>query len=925
MNTSENIFAADFRILYPLKSGGMGTVYVVEQLSVKRRRALKVMSAELALNDEFRKRFELEAKIGGSIASDHIVHVLQSGIDAATRVPYIVMELLEGEDLDARFRRGPLGRDDVTSLVQQLFHALSAAHDAGVVHRDLKPENIFLARTQKAGADVEVKVLDFGIAKLAADVTSIKTRAIGTPLWMSPEQCRPGRIDTSSDVWALGLIVFAVLTGRTFWRAGWNDDALNGWSQEVNSDPIPRATARAAEFGAAGFLPYGFDDWFVRCVCREPHARYQNAREAQDALMPLLTQSVRQAARAVLPTLHSRQATQQGQTEPVGPLILGNNPILERAPMAQGALVRDRMEEDFLRDAMRTRRRAQLAVLGGVLAVACIVLYSWLSSKRQQTKARNASWTRLSLCWFGGPPPVGEAALLESIRGAQRTEALLEKTERSSDGASWPLRCARYADDLAETLKSTSETGERDKMDMLFHARDLREHSQSQDPGVLVAKMTELEADAQREGIQFDPGIGGVGAPPQGTSVRAFEELIGAENSLATPMLLLPSSTPVSSRTPLHFYAIRDNRPRVVRIPTKGEPEAQEIPLLSKLPSSQRSGMVLSWGRQVVMVAGEDSEFVLQFGEKEDAWSIRATDGTVLVPKNQFASLGTAVTDSQVYSVVRAAAPTDLSVQGVPAAQGAATIFRLRHDSTKAKRDPLPLPDWTGVDEQAAVVGDWVVWVAKDGGVRGRKVASDDTVAGPLVRVVESDKSGIPALAWRLAEAKVQVCSTQTTLILHVMVPGEATAVTALENGVWNHLGRASGSLTCARNVAYVMGGTVVNECPVGGKCTAHQFPGKQVADAFAGEYVVSFRKVEELLVLQVTSLVSNDTRRLVWDGLMDKTKLRLQGRLESSPRLVSLGENALLAELYVDGRSYLVRIDLEKMNIEPLRVGKLQ
>ncbi|MCA9580096.1 MAG: serine/threonine protein kinase, partial [Myxococcales bacterium] len=174
---------------------------------------------ELVSDPSLRRRFEQEARVAARIASEHVVAVLAAGVDAPSGMPWLVMELLDGSDLaDLIARDGALPVERARPIFDQLCHAVGAAHAAGIVHRDLKPENVFVAKAQRAGADVTVKVLDFGIAKIFADAKTSKTDAMGSPLWMAPEQTERGdRIGPQTDVWALGLIAFTVLTGRKYW------------------------------------------------------------------------------------------------------------------------------------------------------------------------------------------------------------------------------------------------------------------------------------------------------------------------------------------------------------------------------------------------------------------------------------------------------------------------------------------------------------------------------------------------------------------------------------------------------------------------------------------------------------------------------------------------------------------------------------
>jgi len=283
-----SIFAGDYRVLGLLSAGGMGAVYVVEQLSTSKQRALKLMHPQLVADPTLRKRFELEAKIGARIDSEHVVEVQAAGVDAATGMPWLVMELLRGDDLAKTVeRRGALPVAEVRAIFEQLCHAVGAAHAAGIVHRDLKPENIFLGQARRAGVSFTLKVLDFGIAKLAAEAGTKHTAAMGSPIWMSPEQTDRGAITPAADVWALGLIAFHLLTGRYFWRSmDAQHPTVTQLMREIVLDPIAPASARAAELRAS--LPIGFDAWFARCVVREPPLRFQDANAAWAELARVL-------------------------------------------------------------------------------------------------------------------------------------------------------------------------------------------------------------------------------------------------------------------------------------------------------------------------------------------------------------------------------------------------------------------------------------------------------------------------------------------------------------------------------------------------------------------------------------------------------------------------------------------------------------
>jgi serine/threonine protein kinase len=288
------VFAVDYRIVARLDEGGMGLLYRAEQLSTGEERALKVLKPSLLADGISRDRFTQEATIGANIPSDHIVKVIDAGIDDDTGIPWIAMELLRGDNLLRVVRaKGPLPRRDVLEIFAQLSHALAAAHKAGVVHRDLKPENIFIARTNRRDAESTVKLLDFGIAKMLQTYeTSVTATAIvGSPLWMAPEQVKLGKIRSSTDVWALGLLAFWMLTGKYYWRAAQERDIgqAEALLHEKMYGPLEAASKRAASYGVAEKLPDGFDDWFKKCVARDPEDRYPDAERAFEALREVLT------------------------------------------------------------------------------------------------------------------------------------------------------------------------------------------------------------------------------------------------------------------------------------------------------------------------------------------------------------------------------------------------------------------------------------------------------------------------------------------------------------------------------------------------------------------------------------------------------------------------------------------------------------
>lgn len=280
------IFARDFLIGAPVARGGMGAVYRAEQRSTGNTVALKIMLPDLLIDAKSRERFEHEARVSSRIKSSHVVKVLAAGIDEPTQTPWLAMEFLDGQNLaDYSSSRGPLAPGVVLAVLRQVGHALSATHAAGVVHCDLKPENIFIAPSQTEGVPFDVKVLDFGIARLVKEgrQSATVTTAIGSPHWLAPEQGIKGRtVSAATDVWSFGLIAFRLLTGRFYWiNANVPDEVFNVYALlgELAGDAplVPPSERLRSLSDSSALVPSGFDAWFARCVNRDIGARFATA------------------------------------------------------------------------------------------------------------------------------------------------------------------------------------------------------------------------------------------------------------------------------------------------------------------------------------------------------------------------------------------------------------------------------------------------------------------------------------------------------------------------------------------------------------------------------------------------------------------------------------------------------------------------
>jgi eukaryotic-like serine/threonine-protein kinase len=229
----------DYEIISLVGSGGMGEVYRARDIKLKRDVAIKVLPAYWSRDPERLQRFELEAQAAAALNHSNIVSIY--GVGQYDGAPYIVTELLQGETLRERLRKGPLRLREALDFGVEVARGLGAAHDAGIVHRDLKPENIFLTK------DGRVKILDFGLAKLAppkaasdADPTytgraqTTPGQMLGTVGYMSPEQVRGQPADARSDIFSAGAVLYETLTGK---RAFQKPTSAETMTAILNEDP----------------------------------------------------------------------------------------------------------------------------------------------------------------------------------------------------------------------------------------------------------------------------------------------------------------------------------------------------------------------------------------------------------------------------------------------------------------------------------------------------------------------------------------------------------------------------------------------------------------------------------------------------------------------------------------------------------------
>ncbi|WP_394843494.1 serine/threonine protein kinase [Pendulispora brunnea] len=274
------ILASKYRVETVLGAGAMGVVVAARHVQLGSRVALKFMSREALRVPEAATRFMREARAAAALKSEYVARVSDFGT-LDTGAPYIVMELLEGCDLDElRKKRGPLPIPEAVGYVLDACKAMDEAHAAGIVHRDLKPKNMFL--THRADGTPIVKVLDFGISKIAHDeemgASATHSGAIlGSPAFMSPEQIRSAKhVDARADIYALGAVLFQLLTNES----PYGTQSLG----ELFSAILTKEPLTLREFRPDA--PVSLEATVARCLSKDPAGRFSSVRELAAALQP---------------------------------------------------------------------------------------------------------------------------------------------------------------------------------------------------------------------------------------------------------------------------------------------------------------------------------------------------------------------------------------------------------------------------------------------------------------------------------------------------------------------------------------------------------------------------------------------------------------------------------------------------------------
>ena len=303
-----------YKVLGPLGAGGMGAVYLAEDVRLGRRIALKVLPANFTKDDERVHRFQQEARAASALNHPNILTIYEIGQSDSTH--FIATELIEGETLRQRMSKAPIAISEALELSTQIASALCAAHEVGIVHRDIKPENVMVRR------DGIVKILDFGLAKLtesrmvvseaATLFQTIQGMVMGTAYYMSPEQARGLPIDGRTDIWSLAVVLYEVIAGRVPFEGPTSTDVI---AAILDREPTPLRNLSTE-------LPTELDWILKKALRKDREERYQTAKELLTDLKSLRERLV-----------FEDKLSQTVQDKQVG-TITSNEPATHTAPQA---------------------------------------------------------------------------------------------------------------------------------------------------------------------------------------------------------------------------------------------------------------------------------------------------------------------------------------------------------------------------------------------------------------------------------------------------------------------------------------------------------------------------------------------------------------------------------------------------------------
>jgi serine/threonine-protein kinase len=403
------VLCAKWRIERLIGRGGMGAVYEATHRNGLRV-AVKVLKTERTASSRMRARFVREGYVANMVAHPGVVTVLDDDVDEETGTLFFVMDLLEGETLARRAERGALPLDEVLRIVEHVLDVVSAAHEKGIIHRDVKPENVFL--TEAGG----VKLLDFGLARLRERVEAIGSHtesgaALGTLGFMAPEQAR-GRwdlVDGRTDVWAVGAMMFRLLTGRPVHRAKTPNELLIAAATE----PAPSVTVRAWD------LPQSVVDLVDRALAFEKEQRWPTSQAMLAAL--------RQAQAETTPELLARTyanseppAHAETATERTHPPVTG-----EPAAISSNVLKSDELGRAAPKGGKLSSVNRWLIGAAGIAGIGVALALSWQAQRNDKVVEKSSSIESPA----AAPPAVTSPPVPSAIQAPPPSRTSIEPRE----------------------------------------------------------------------------------------------------------------------------------------------------------------------------------------------------------------------------------------------------------------------------------------------------------------------------------------------------------------------------------------------------------------------------------------------------------------------------------------------------------------